>query len=195
MSMLDVYGNSVRDKRRKVNGPRKNELKNLQSKNHEILNLDSMGMKGSHIAKTLGVSKVTVSNTLNSAVGKDKMRIMRGAADGKALEVQDRIYGMTEKALDVLDSILENEDERASLSLQRNVARDVLIDLGGFGAPKKLDVRSATTVVTPEFLADLKEQGIKAAEECGMVVPQSDGEERKRDQVDNLSDTAESAHA
>ncbi len=177
MSMLDVYGNTTRDKRRKVGGSRKNELKNLQSKNHEILNLDSVGMKGTHIAKALGVSKVTVSNTLNSSVGKEKMRIMRGAADGTALKVQDRIQGMTEKALDVLEKILDNEDERASLSLRRNVARDVLIELGGHGAPKKLDVRSATTVITPEFLDELKQQGKRAAEECGMIVPDSGSDE------------------
>ena len=171
MSMVDIYGNTVRDKRRKVTGPRKNELKNLQEKNHEILNLNAVGMKGSQIAKVLGVSKVTVSNTINSAVGKEKARHLRGAIDNKAVEVQDRIYDMTEKALDVLENILDNEDERASLALQRNVARDVLIDIGGFGAPKKLDVRSQTAVVTPEFLDDLKERGKRAAEESGQVAP------------------------
>ena len=68
-----LYGFTVREQDgRKAADPanRSVDIKSLWSRQHEILNLDSLGYKGSDIARMLGISPTTVSNALNSTLGK-----------------------------------------------------------------------------------------------------------------------------
>lgn len=166
MSLNDLYGNTVRDGRRNLSEKRvlSDSLQNLHQKNHQILNLHAMGLKDEQISKSVGVSVQAVRKTTNSDLGREKLKIMRGAADASVVEVQDKIASMQMKALDVLDEILEDE-ERASLSLKRTTAMNVLVDLGGHGAPKKLDVRQQHALITPEFIEELRKAGQMASEE------------------------------
>ena len=161
---MDLYGNEIRDGRRK-GSTRAFDPKELHQRNHEILNLHSCGMKNTQIAQALDVTPQTVSNTVNSSLGQEKLTIMRGAKDHKALAIMDRIEQMADKALNTLEYILD-DDEQASLSLKQRVAMNVLGDLGGFYAPKKFDIRSTTAVLPPEFFTELRENGRKATKEA-----------------------------
>jgi DNA-binding CsgD family transcriptional regulator len=160
---MDLYGNVTRDRRR-TRSTKFFDPKVLHERNHEILNLHALGLKNTQIAKAIGVTPQTVCNTVTSSLGQEKLLAMRGSRDQKTLEILDRIDSMQEKALDTLEEILL-DDERASLSLKRTTAMNILVDLGGYGAPKKLDIRSTTAVLPPEFFEQLREQGRKAVEE------------------------------
>ena len=170
ISLNELYGVSVRDSRREISKPREFDPQALHQLSHEILNLKSSGMKGRQIAKALGISEGTVSKTVNSDLGAEKLRIIRGASDHQLVKVTDRVAKMTDKALDVLEEILDDEAGIASQSLRRQAARDVLIDLGGHAAPKKVDIRKTSAMITPEFLDELKKQGQLAAQEVDAVI-------------------------
>lgn len=133
-----------------------------------------LGLKEKEIAQQMGVCTVTVSNTINSTLGKEKMAIMRGARDADTIDVAKRMQEIIPKALAVYEKILTEEAEKgkpanggASIALQKQTADMVLREFSGLAVPKKLLVGHAA--ITPEFLKELKEQGIQAARECGLV--------------------------
>lgn len=157
----------------------------LNERHQEILNLAVLGLKGPQIAEALGVSLVTVNNTINSTLGREKMGLMRAARDVDTLDVAKKMQEIIPKALRVYEKILDEEIQPgvpgakphagASLMLQKQTADKVLENYSGMVVPKKVMVGHAH--LTAELLEEIKAQGRKAAEECGLlsvidIVPQ-----------------------
>lgn len=164
------------DRRRKDRATRKTyDPIALNQRHQEILNMHVAGMKESQICETLDVTPATVSNTINSTLGQQKISMLRGARDADTLDAVARIKELLPKALDVYEKILSDEESLnglahagASINLQKATADTIVKDLSGLAAPKKVLVGHAH--ITPELIEEFKAQGRKAAEECGLIV-------------------------
>ena len=123
---------------------------------HEICRLAMAGMKQVDIARVLGITEVSVSTCLNSAVVKQHLHVMRLAKDSAALDVAKKIEEMQPKAAKVLDAVLEGETD-ANTRLKVEVAKDVL-DRGGHGAPKIVKGEIAHAFLTAQDIEDIKQK-------------------------------------
>ena len=141
------------------------DVKNLWQVHHEIINLALRGMKNSQIATILNITPTTVSNTLNSRLGKAKLQHMRGQRDEEAIKVEAEIERLAEKAIQAYDEIFDSDT--VSPSLKKQTADTVLMDLGGHRAPTKIDSRSLHMQLTPEEIAGFVERGRKASKDVG----------------------------
>jgi DNA-binding CsgD family transcriptional regulator len=113
------------------------DIKRLWQRNHEILGLALQGFDNKKIAALLGLSEATVSNTLNSTLGKEKLAEMRQERDSEFVNVSKEVSRLAEKALQAYEAIFDSPN--ASPNLKKETADTVLMDLGGHRAPTKID--------------------------------------------------------
>jgi len=165
------YGFKVRepDNRRSENpNGRTVDIKRLWSRQHEIINLDSLGYKGTEIAKMLGVTTMTVSNALNSTLGTEEKSNVRKTRDEEFGELRDEVMDLTKKALVVYNEILDSETE--AMTLKKATADTVALDLAGMRAPTRIDSRTVHATATLEEIEGFKQRGIEAAKQMGQIV-------------------------
>ena len=176
-----LYGFEYRDvdKRRVPEGEeRKNyDVKQLWQRNHEIVNLAARGFKNVEIAEILGITPVTVSNTLNGKLGELKLSELRQARDDEAKKVCEKIRVLTNKALQTYHDIFDDENGKVSMKDKKDVADTVLLELSGLRAPTRIQSHQFTTPLTLEELERFKERGRAAATQMKNVTPEepSDG--------------------
>lgn len=164
-----LYGFPIREPDQRRSGDRKvYDIKKLWSRHKEILQLDSMGYKGSEIAKMLDIDPVTVSLTLNSTLGKEAQAVIRDERDEEYQAMRQSVMELTWKSLEKYEEILESE--HAGLKLQKDVADTVTLELAGMRAPTKIQSMSAHAVLTAEELADFKKRGFEAAKNAGKLI-------------------------
>ena len=133
----------------------------LNERHQEIINLHVLGIPNVKIAESLGVTKVTVSNAINSTLGREKSAMMRGSRDADTVDVAKRMQEIIPKALRIYEKILSEEMSPntpahggADIKLQEKTATTVLKDFSGMAVPKKLVVGHA--MLTPELLDEIK---------------------------------------
>uniref|UniRef100_A0A6H2A2Q2 Putative LuxR-type DNA-binding HTH domain containing protein n=1 Tax=viral metagenome TaxID=1070528 RepID=A0A6H2A2Q2_9ZZZZ len=148
------------------------DIKQLWQRSHEIIGLAIRGFKQKEIAEVLNISPVTVSNTLNSTLGREKTSEMREDRDKEFVDVAKEIARLSEKALKVYEQIFEAPS--GDLKLKKETADTVLMDLGGHRAPTKLVTGHFTA--TAEEIESFKQRGIKAARDAGMLIEVKSGE-------------------
>lgn len=168
-----LYGLDYReeDKRRVEAEERKTyDIKQLWQRHHEIVNLAARGFKQTEIAEILNINPQTVSNTLNSQLGKEKLADIRLERDQEAKKISEKVRVLTNKALQVYHEIFDNENGTATLKERKDVADTVLLELSGLRVPTKIQAQSVHTVLTPEELNEFKRRGIAAARESGLVI-------------------------
>jgi len=170
-----LYGVRFRepDERRKREGEsRQVDIKQLWQRSHEIINLASLGHKQSEIAEMLGVTPQTVSNTLNSTLGKEEVSEKRKTRDEAYEELYSDVMELTKKAMGIYRGILEakEDDPKVTIEMKRKVADTVTLELSGMRAPTKIDTRNISTTATMEEIEDFKQRGIQAAKDSGKLV-------------------------
>jgi len=82
--------------------------------------------------------------------------------------VAKKVVEMLPKALGIYNSILEG-DERIS-KMQKETADTLVMDIGGYRAPTKVQSESAHLHLTKDDVEEFKKRGIAAARASGMVV-------------------------
>jgi len=123
-----LYGARLPDARRSYSGRKTYNIKQLWEKNHEIINLAVLGLKSPQIAEIVGVTEATVSNTVNSDLGKEKLHLMRASRDADTLDAAKKIQELTAKALLLYEQILDSEGEdSAPLGMKVNVSKHVVM--------------------------------------------------------------------
>jgi len=169
-----LYGFEMRDvdNRRNEEGSKSYNIKQLWQRSHEIIALALQGFKQVDIAKVLDVSPATVSNTLNSELGQEKLSKMREERDDGVIDVSKKVAELSAKALKVYEKIFDTED--VSLNLQKSAADTILMDLGGHRAPTKIESKSLYATATLDEIESFKQRGLAAARESGMLVEVSD---------------------
>lgn len=167
--MKSLYGFDIRkrkDGRRNPDNSRKVNIKELWDLNHEILRLAVLGLKSKQIADYLGCTPATVSNTINSDIGKEKLAHMRGARDNDTVEVAEWIKEATQKSLKIYDQILDEDMGEISWRLKKATADTVVKDLAGHEAPKKV----LTGHFSLEEIEAIKLRGKALAKETGDMI-------------------------
>lgn len=165
-----IYGFPMRevDLRRNPNG-RVVDIKQLWSRHKEIIQLDSMGMyTQEEIARMLNVTPTTVSNCLNSTLGKEAKLALREIRDAEYEAMVDDVIELTKKGLKIYDEILSDEAENRKL--KKETADTVVLDLAGMRAPTKIQSMTAHAILTSDEIAAFKERGIKAAIDSGKLI-------------------------
>ena len=165
--MSNFYGLNTRDLRRAIPGRKKRyQIKELWSNHNEILRLKVLGVSNVRIAEIVGMAKETISLVLNSDIAIAKLKIMEGARDAETIEVAVEVKKMIPKALKIYEKIIENKDEKASLSLQKATADTIVKELGGYEAPKKIAVGHFSA----EAVEGIKTRGKQLAKEIGHLI-------------------------
>lgn len=178
--MTELYGFEGRysDKRRRKNGSHRSfEIKQLWQKQHEIILMAMNGYKNVDIAKKMGLTNATVGNTLNSPIVLEKLAKMRAARDADTIDVAKEIAKRIPIALKIYDEIISAP--QAALSLKKSVADTILMDLGGYRAPVKVEGQFAHAHFDAEQIEKIKSRGKKAAIACGMLKVVNDSDSTK----------------
>jgi predicted transcriptional regulator len=144
------------------------DIKQMWQRHHEIVNLAAQGFKQVDIAQLLRIDPQTVSNTLNSELGKEKLSQLREVRDGDAKLRLEQVRVLTDKAMATYYEILENERGDATLRDRKDVADTVVLELSGMRVPTK--VQSASVVLSGNDLKDFRERGLAAMRESGIIV-------------------------
>lgn len=168
-----LYGFAFRDEDlRRVSGAEKKtyNIKALWQRSHEIINLAVQGWKQTDIAEILNVSEATVSLTLNSELGKRKLAEMRYSRDEDAKKQSEKIRSLTNKAIEVYNEILDNEQGEATLGDRMKVSDTVLLELSGLRAPTKIQSSNISMTLSPTEIEEFKKRGFKAAQEVGETI-------------------------
>lgn len=173
---ISLYGSHEPDGRRAPPGERKTyNIKALWQKNHEILNLAILGLKEKQIAELVGVTPTTVSNTINSTLGREKLSLMRGSRDADTWDMAKKIQELAKKSLQLYETILDdeetNEDGRPIVPLGTKVAvaKHITNDLSGLKAPTRVEGRLAHAHLTLDEIEELKRRGRQAAAELDVI--------------------------
>ena len=176
LNRQSLYGFDVREPDlRRVENRKTYDIKSLWQRSHEILAMAIRGMKQVEIAEVLDISPQTVSNTLNSDLGQQKLSVMRKGRDDKAVEVSERIESLTEKALEVYDKIFKDEGGLIPIDMQKKAADTVMLELSGHRAATK--IHAVSTTATLKEIEDFKIRGIQAQRDAGMIVDIEEEEE------------------
>jgi len=169
-----LYGFEVRtpDKRRAEPEDRKTyNIQQLWQRTHEILNLTLLGMKETEIAKTLNIHPQTVSNTINSDLGRKKLSELRQERDKDFTKVAEEVSKLFPLAMETYQRILEGEEKS---KLQKETADTILMDIGGYRAPTKIQGEHVHAYLDKDAIEELKKRGIEAARASGMLVEDID---------------------
>lgn len=182
----NLYGFEFRepDERRVPSEERKTyDIKQLWQRNHEIINLVARGIDHNDVAEILGVTPATVSNTVNSELGKRKLSEIRLSRDEEAKKTTRKIREITNKALDTYNKLFDQGNDLSTKD-KGNFALEFLKEMSGYRAPTKVQAHHVHTPLTAEELAEFKQRGIKAARESGLII-----DLEPKDEVPQLSET------
>jgi len=144
--------------------------------------------KNEDIALILNVHPGTVSNTLNSDLGKVKLAEVRKGRDDDAKKLSEKIRVLRDKALNVYNEIFDDESGESTLKDKKAVADTVALDLAGLRSPTKVQGVHANIQLTPEELEGFKQRGIEAAKEEGIVINVETESETERNKEENRKD-------
>ncbi len=143
------------------------DIKQLWERSHEILRLAFLGWKNREIADKLEITEATVSNTVNSTLGRRKLQTMDDARDADTIDVATEINKLAPKAVEIYEDILNNEE--ANLSLKKKTADTILKDILGHQAPKRVEGRFAHAHLGEEDINRIKERSRAAAAAAGVL--------------------------
>lgn len=166
-----LYGFEFREPdERRVEERKAPNIKGLWQRNHEIVNLSARGFKNVEIAEILNITPQTVSNTLNSDLGRLKISEIRLEKDQEAKKISEKIRVLTGRALDVYHQIFDDESGECTLKDKKDAADTVVLELSGLRAATKIQSSSINMNLTSEELKTFKERGLKAAIEAGYSI-------------------------
>lgn len=166
---VSLYGFEMREPdERRSDRTGTHDIKQLWQRSHEILGLALQGMKNTEIAKILNISPVTVSNTLNSSLGREKLAGMREERDEHYVKVSQHVKDLTLKALDTYHKLFDTPGIEPEL--KKKTADTITLDIAGMRAPTKVDTRTLHAHATLDEIMDFRRRGIEAAKEAGMTI-------------------------
>lgn len=147
-------------------------ISSLWQRHHEIINRAFLGESTRDIAKAMGVTPATVQNCLQSEVGMKKLEALRMERDVQIIDVRKEIDALLPEAVKVYRDILASQD--AGLKLKKETADTLLMEIGGYAAPKK--VQAAVAHLDLSDIEAMKERGRREMERLASI---NLGEEHK----------------
>ena len=116
----------------------------------------------------LRISPVTVSNALNSTLGKEVSSDVRKTRDEEYEELRDDVLELTKKSLKVYHEIYDDAAE--SRKLKKETADTVVLELSGLRAPTQINTKAMHMNLSLDEIAEFKKRGIAAARTAGKIV-------------------------
>jgi hypothetical protein len=154
------------DRRRKaVEDKNSYVVAEVWERHREIIRRLALGQKNVDIAKALGITEVSVSQVKNSPIVQEQLKAMMDKMDSEAVDVGKRIHEMAPKALDVLESVLNDEEDTVPLSIKVKTAHDIL-DRAGHAAIKQINANVMHGHFNADDLAEIRQ----LAKDQGVVV-------------------------
>ena len=129
-------------------------IQKLWGRSKEILRLFASGVYSQvEIAKILGISAQTVNNIVNSALGKQSLEILEGAADAEAIDLVARYKALAPIALSLQTEMMMGTDTTQAL---KNAIADKIQDRAGYmPVSKNLNV-NVNAGLSKEDIAEIK---------------------------------------
>lgn len=148
---------------------RKYQVQHLWERHHKMLRLTLLGWLPRDIATEVGCTVNTVTNCVNSALGKRILSEMQAVVDERTVDVATKLQEMSIKAAAKLEELLEDED--TPRSLQARIAMD---NLDRTGHARQINVKGQFLhgVVTPDMLEQIKRDAYSQATE-GSLTPEN----------------------
>ena len=144
-------------------GNKSYDIQRLWGQQKEILRLVSSGLyNNKDIAEMVGVTPQTISNIINSALGKQTLEILQGAADADTVDLMVKIRSLAPIALAVQEEILMDEETGSAM---KNKISDKLLDRAGYTPISKNMNLNLSAGLTGEDIEAIK----KRAEELQEV--------------------------
>jgi hypothetical protein len=148
---------------------RKYEVQHLYDKHHQVLRLTALGtMKPKDIARIVNLSPQMVSNIVNSTIGQDILKVIRGSLDKQLIDISQAIKELAPRAVETISELLESEDARVRLK----AATDIL-DRSGYAAPKNLNI-SHTHRVSQEDIEEIKRRCMESGLLSTVEIPDAE---------------------
>jgi len=113
-------------------------LKELKAHHRNIIQMSFNGFRAPEIAERLGITTITVSNVLNSPLGKAYLNGLHDKITKATIDVRKELISMNKDALATLSRLLQSK-EKIPAAVQLGAAKDVL-DRSGFKAPDQLNI-------------------------------------------------------
>lgn len=113
-------------------------LKELKAHHRNIIQMSFNGYSAGEISERIGVSTITVSQVINSPMGKAYLNGLSDRATEATIDVRKELISMNKEALKTLNRLLDPK-QKAPASVQLGAAKDVL-DRSGFKAPDKINL-------------------------------------------------------
>lgn len=145
------------------------ELQRLREIHHNVLRLVAVGVKQKDVAKALGVTEVMVSYTVNSTLGKQKLKILRQEADQSSLDMLAELQQLVPGAIALQEKVLFDENEKTSTRLR--AAEDIL---DRAGPSKKQRTEHSHQLVSSEEIAEARKLALQGAKDAGILVDVED---------------------
>ena len=157
-TQTSLYGFEVRepDKRRVEQSERKTyNIQQLWQRTHEIIALTLLGVKEVDVAKSLNIHPQTVSNTINSDLGRKKLSEMRQERDKDFTKIAEETARLFPIAMKTYERILEGEERS---KLQKETADTIIMDIGGHRAPTKVQGEHVHTYLSKDEIEEFKKE-------------------------------------
>lgn len=149
---------------RRFNGSgRKYQIQQLWDLHHEIIRLALLGWKHLEIARELGVTGATVSNCLNSEIGRRHLELMRNARDAESIDLATEIRNNAPRAFKLLMELMD--DDTTATKERIAIAMDNL-NRAGYMPPKVVEGHFIHAHLTRQEIDEIKSR----ARESGMMV-------------------------
>lgn len=166
------YGeNFAADKRRALPGSQKAyEPKTLNALHLRIIQLKAGGLKGPMIAELCQCTPQTVSNVINSDLGKRKLRALIAGRDVATLDVKAELEALAKTSVEIMRQALEGQRELTDKDIV-GVAKDV-IDRAGY-SPKNVHLHAHQhQLFSPDEIEDIKRRARESARNGGILADQ-----------------------
>jgi len=137
-----------------VEQQRSYSISKLWGKSKEIVRLYASGVyTQKEIAEIVGVSTQTVNNILNSALGKQSLAILEGAADAETIDLVARYKALAPIALQLQTEIMMGEDTTKAL---KNAIADKIQDRAGYVPVNRNLNMNVNAGLSKEDIAEIK---------------------------------------
>ena len=150
--------NRPTDKRRLPPTTKKSwEVGEIHQMHHEVIQRIFLGMRNVEIAQELGVSEQIISQIKNSQVVRERLDIMRGAAQADTVDLGKEIMELAPRALDLVREAIDGEAGDLGVKEQLKCA-ERLLDRAGFAGTKTVVGIHAHqhNHFTPDDIEDIK---------------------------------------
>lgn len=160
------------------------QLNELRSQHREVARLTFEGYKPTEIAERLDMPISTIYGIRHDPLFKQEVERLNDLADSEVVDVRRKLAGMSVKAVERLDQLLDSHQEK----IQLDTAKDVL-DRTGYAPKYQFDHRHTHMHFNDEKIQELKDRAKKA----GAVVSDNEAEDAEFEETSSENRESEAA--